>query len=386
MDELKLLASSLPDAPPPSEEVVERARARLSTAMDRPVRRRARPGRRLRGWTVGAAVATIAVVTAVVTLVSNLAAVPPTVLVPPHGKDALLRLADDVARLPDESGAYWHRPLLNTGLVRVRAGDETFNLLSASRVDLWQPRDPQDPVQARSRKEYARPATPADERAWRAAGSPSVVQRVCTPGTPAKSCEKVRLRTEPSECVYTRAVEPRGVFGDRRLAELTLAELAALPADAGQLRERLRAYWKADPGRKSFEEFLSGASSLLEMPVRPAVRAAALRVLAELPTTDVGGPIIDPLGRPGLAVAFVKSEGFSAQFGADDEVAERYTTILDSRTGTVLVAHASTAAESTEGLAEGTFLHYTAWAREAGWTDDRPARPRGCRVSDRPIP
>lgn len=385
MDELNLLARSLPDAPPPSEEVVERARARLATAIDRPVRRRALHGKRLWGWTLGAALATVAVVTTVITLVSSLAPVPPTVLVPPGDNDALLRLADDVARLPDATGAYWHRPLLNTSLTRVRAGDETFNVRSTGRADLWQPSDPRDPVQVRSRQEYVRPATPADERAWRKAGSPPVVQRVCTPGTDAKDCKKVRLRTEPSGCVYTRAVEPGGVFADLRLGELTLADLAALPADTAQLRRKLEAYWKAEPNRESFEEFLSAASYLLEMPVRPAVRAAALRLLAELPTTKVGGSITDPLGRPGLAVTFVKSEGFFTEFGADDEVAERYTTILDPRTG-AMAAHVSVAAESTEGLSKGTIIHYTAWAPEAGWTDVRPARPRGCKVSDRPIP
>ncbi|WP_188191007.1 CU044_5270 family protein [Nonomuraea sp. SYSU D8015] len=388
MDEINLLASSLPDARPPSDEVVERARARLSTAMDRPVRRRARPRMRPWGWTLGAAAATIAIVTAVITLVSNLAPAPPTVLTPPPvtGKDALLRLADDVARLPDETGAYWRRPLLNTYLLRVRAGDETFNVLSVKRVDLWEPSDPRDPVQVRSRMEYVRPATPADERAWRAAGSPPVVQRVCTPGTAAKDCSKERLRTEPSQCVYTRAVNPGGVFSDLRLGALTLADLAALPADPAKLREWLRTRWKAEGKRETFEEFLPVSYALLHMPVRPAVRAAVLRLLADLPTTKVGGSITDPLGRPGLAVAFVKSEGFTTVFGSDDEVAERYTTILDPRTGAVLTADAAIAAESAEGLAKGTFMHYTAWAPEAGWTDDRPSRPRDCRLSERPIP
>ncbi|TMR93414.1 CU044_5270 family protein [Nonomuraea basaltis] len=388
MDELSLLARSLPDAPRPSDEVVEKARARLSAAMDQPPgRRHARRGwtRGYRGWTLSAAVATVVVVTAVVTLVSNLAAVPVPVVVPAGGNDALLRLADDVARLPDETGAYWRRPLLNNGLIRVRAGDETFNVLYSDRVDLWQPRDPREPVQVRQRREYTRPATPADERAWRAAGSPSVVQRVCTPGTRAKDCNPVRLRAKPSECVYTRGAEPGGVIGDRRLGKLTLADLAALPGDAARLRERLRTHWKSDRGGQSFEQFLSNSSALLQMPVRPAVRAAALRLLAGLPTTKVGGSIIDPLGRAGLAVTFVKSEGFSAQFGADDEVAERFTVILDPRTGTFL-AEVSIAAESIEGLGKGAFMHYQAWAPEAGWTGDRPERPRGCKLSDRPIP
>lgn len=389
MDELSLLAKALPDAPPPSAEVVEKARARLSAARREPVRRR-RTNRRgfVWGWTLGAAAATVVVVMAVVTLVSNVTTVPEPVLVPSAGgNDDLLRLADQIAKLPDEGGDYWRRPLLNNGLMRVRAGGETFNVLYSSRIDLWQPSDPRDPVHVEQWQQYVRPATRADERAWRAAGSPATVQRVCTPGTRAGDCAKVRLRSKPSQCVYTRAAEPGGVLGDSRLGELTLADLAALPGDAGQLREKLRTYWKnGQDGHSTFEEFLSSSSALLELPVSPEVRAATLRLLAGLPTTKVLGPVTDPLGRAGIEVTFVKSEGFSAEFGTDDEVAERFATILDPRTGTVLTGNAGIAAESTEGLAKGTFMNYQAWAPEAGWTGERPERPSGCRLSDRPLP
>ncbi|MEU4233624.1 hypothetical protein AB0F17_55865 [Nonomuraea sp. NPDC026600] len=51
-----------------------------------------------------------------------------------------------------------------------------------------------------------------------------------------------------------------------------------------------------------------------------------------------------------------------------------------------LAADAAIAAESTEGLAKGTFMHYQAWAPEAGWTSERPERPRGCRLSNRQLP
>ncbi|SNT47923.1 hypothetical protein SAMN05216276_104865, partial [Streptosporangium subroseum] len=361
MDELRLLARELPDAPPPSAEVVEKARLRLAAAQHKPVR----PGRANRrdlawGWTLGAAAATVAVVMAVVmavvTLASNMTTVPAPMLAPPGGNDALLRLADQIAKLPDERGDYWRRPLLNNGLIRVRAGGETFNVLSSSRIDLWQPRDPGDPVQVEQRQQFVRPATEADERAWRAAGSPVTVQRVCTPGGMAEDCAaKVQLRSKPSQCVYTRAAEPGGVLGDRRLGELTLADLAALPGDAEQLREKLRTYWKTrkdSQPKDSFEEFLSTSSHLLELPVKPSVRAATLRLLAGLPTTKVRGSITDPLGRTGIEVTFTKSEGFTDEFGTDDVVAQRYTTILDPRTGTVLAVDVAIAVESTEGLAK----------------------------------
>ncbi|MFC7642196.1 hypothetical protein ACFQX6_15420 [Streptosporangium lutulentum] len=162
------------------------------------------------------------------------------------------------------------------------------------------------------------------------------------------------------------------MLDDRRLGELTLTDLAALPDDAVRLQEKLRTYWKASQDGDSYEEFLSRASALLELPVKPPVRAAALRLLAALPTTTVGGSATDPLGRSGIGVTFVKSEGFSAQFGADDEVAERYSTILDPQTGTIL-AHTSSAAESAEGIEKGTAMYYQAWAPEAAGQANAPS-------------
>ncbi|MGW7482182.1 hypothetical protein ACWGH8_26725 [Nonomuraea muscovyensis] len=342
--------------------------------------RRSKSGRRRLawGWALGAAAATVAVVMAVVTVMVNVTAVPAPVIVPARGNDALLRLADRVARLPDGSGAYWRRSLLSNGLIRVRAGGKKFNVLHSTRTDLWQPRDPGDPTQVVSREQSIRPATPADERIWRAAGSPGTVHRVCLLGTPAQYCKQLRLHTTAPACEYVRGIVPGGRLGGGWLGGLTRTDLAAMPDDAVKLRERLRAYWK---GEESYEEFLRGAWVLLDLPVKPSVRAATLRLLAALPTTTVGGSVTDPLGRSGIAVTFVKSTGFTADFGGVD-VAERYSTILNPRTGTIL-AETSSAAGSVEGLAKGTVMRYEARTPEAGWTNERPERPHGCRISDR---
>ncbi|MFI7639061.1 hypothetical protein [Nonomuraea sp. NPDC049400] len=385
MDELDLLARSLPDAPPPSAEVVERARARLAAAQHEPTRPSLRFGPARRrfgwGWTLGTAVVTIAVVMAVVTLVSNMTAVPAPVLVPPaRGNDALRRLADQVAKLPDDSGAYWRKSLAGDYLVRVRAGGETFNALGTLRSEFWVPHDPKDPVQTQHEESGLRPATPEDERTWRAAGSPAKVQRVCTPGTRAADCPKVPMGSKRVDCQYTRAVEPDGVLGDRRFGDLTMAELAALPTDDRGLRTWVRAHWDLRrPGKQTDDEVLPRSRHLLEMAIRPAARAAVLRLLADLPTTTVRGRAADPLGRPGLEVDFIKGNPSFAEFGKDDEVTEDHTTILDLRTGMIL-ADVTAAGESTEGLPKGAVMRHTAWVPGSGWTDDRPEQPRGCRA------
>ena len=81
MDEITLLASSLPDAPPPAPEVVARARARLAT---HEVRRRRYPT-----WTliIGASMATTAVITVVALAATLLApASAPVLGTPKTGK------------------------------------------------------------------------------------------------------------------------------------------------------------------------------------------------------------------------------------------------------------------------------------------------------------
>ncbi|WP_157530131.1 hypothetical protein [Microtetraspora niveoalba] len=299
MDELNLLERSLPDAPPPSAEVVERARARLSAARHEPGRP-VETGRRgwLWGWSLGAATATVAVVMAAVTLVSGTTTVPAPVLAPPGANDALLELADRVARLPDDRGTYWHRPVLFSMLIRVRAGGQEFNVLSSRRFDTWQPREPRDLTHVQQQEEFTRPATPADERVWRAAGSPAVVEQVCQPEI-THGCDKVRLRSTPSDCRYERAVVPGGVLLDPRWGPRTLADLDALPDDPVSLREKLRTYWKTikfGRDKVKFETFLPEAAALLDMPVRPSVRAAVLRLLAGLPTTRVQNRAADPAG------------------------------------------------------------------------------------------
>ncbi|MER7498699.1 CU044_5270 family protein [Nonomuraea pusilla] len=343
-----------------------------------------RPRRRFRGLPLLAAAAVV-VVLAVVALVAKVvvpAPAPPPVLMPSDGNEALRRLAARVARSPDDRGAYWRRSLENSQLVRVRAGGRVFNAVVSHGAELWLPRDAEDPVQTRSEEPGLRPATPAEERAWRAAGSPAEVQRVCTPGTKAADCVKLPMGARSGECRYTYGVAPDRGPAAHPFGPYTPAEIWALPTDDKGLRAWLRARWesnRAEPGTaRTLEEALAGSDLLLRTPLSPAARAAVLRLLADLPTTSVRGPAKDPLGRSGLAVDFDKGRASFREFGEDDEVAEEHTTILDPSTGEIL-AEVTKAGESAAGVAKGGIMDSEVWTPVTGWTADRPKRPGNCR-------
>ncbi|MFG6195045.1 CU044_5270 family protein [Nonomuraea sp. JJY05] len=354
MDELDLLARALPDAPPPSPEVVARARARLAAG-------RTRSRTRVWVWALGAAMATAAVVTAI-TVLAGVVSAPAPVLVQPRNAE-LLQLADRVERLPDQRGAYW-REVMITG-DRVSAGG--YKLRTRQRIERRVPLNTAERSTIVSYAPTALPASSADERAWRAAGAPARVRPRCAKGNPADECRPVRITDRLYDCGWSERGDAQ--VGDSSVASFTLADLAAIPADRNGLLAKLREYhrvWGSRGFDEPFEEFLPIAGNLLHMPIRPQLRAAILRLLAELPGTKVHGMATDPLGRQALSVTFTRDMGSPA-----------YTNdLLDPRTGAELarVGYAP-------GSSGGDLLIYTVWAPETGWTTQRPPLPKSCKAS-----
>ncbi|MEU6719457.1 CU044_5270 family protein [Nonomuraea sp. NPDC046802] len=365
MDELDLLARALPDAPPPSPEVVARARARLAAA----------PRPRRRPWMMWAPLATAAVVALVFSLVTSLAPIPEAAK-PPKPNQELFDLADRIEKLPARSGLYWREVVIDGSYLPLSG----YTVLATSRLETWQPRDAADPVLMWRWKPSARPATAADERAWRAAGAPGQFKGFCDRSEP---CEPMPINDEQHGCVYWQGVDPKGSYGNRSVATFTMAELAALPADEARLKERLRAYHKAQEGRgfDSFEEFLPTAATLLSAPIGPAQRAAIIRILAALPTTKVVGTVTDPLGRKGLSVD-LGTPGGSLVYSQRKELPVSYRWFLDPASGATL-ARVSYAAHADKdlGVAKGEVASFSANAPEYGWTQEQPVRPKGCKVS-----
>ncbi|MEV8636077.1 CU044_5270 family protein [Streptosporangium sp. NPDC051023] len=371
MDEITLLASCLPDAPPPAPEVVARARARLKG----PGPRTARAGSRR--WTpvagLATATATVAVAVAVTVVVAGLGdAAPPTVAVPAKNGQILLNIADRVEKAPVETGAYWRRRSVIGSITSVDAASDGIGIRT-DEITLWAPRESDDPVLVTSKMLRGR-----------FLALPRGTER--KPWNPAEKYDYKLGEALNNTCRYSWKVEPKGVLYDRRAADLTFADLEALPTDPAALLERLKILWadqsetfpasgstarRGLPRDTEKEKYLSFAAvSLLNLPSPPALRAAALRILADRPGTEVVGEVVDALGRTEVAVRV------NADEPSDAGIPAAYQVMVDPRTGE-LAGDRSVAVTDRGGLPRGTVLNYTAYA-EQGWTGERPARPRGC--------
>ncbi|GAA3144088.1 hypothetical protein [Nonomuraea roseoviolacea] len=366
MDELDLLDRALPDARPPSPEVIARARARLAGPGHFPARRRTWM------WMVTAAAATAAIVTLVASLVAQLAPAPPAAVAPKRNQ-ALYDLADRIERLPATSGAYWRQVTIDGDYLRA----DGFTFLQTGRLEVWQSRDPADPMLLMSGWSAARPATPADERAWRALGSPRRVK----PCGKSERCGYVTLTEQPEQCTYTWDAAAGGTLADRSVGRITMAELAAFPTDQNALMAKLRTYhqiWYKNGFKQSFEEFLPTAANLLAEPLRPDQRAALIRLLAGLPATKVVGTVTDPLRRPALSVDFGGPGYTVLNVGQrTGKLRMEPRTLLDPGTGAML-STVNYAGNTVDWATKGDPLSFRATAPETSWTTQRPAPPKGC--------
>ncbi|NUW44025.1 CU044_5270 family protein [Nonomuraea rhodomycinica] len=133
---------------------------------------------------------------------------------------------------------------------------------------------------------------------------------------------------------------------------LSVAEIEGLPADAGALRRRVVALLPPGSGDGVLADAVSGL--LWSKPSPPAVRAAAYRLLADLPNVRYLGRSADPKGRPGEAFAFT----------LDPATGVRRTLVLDPASSQVL------SSSDSPGTGDG---RETRIVLAAGWTDEGPS-------------
>ncbi|MEO3814409.1 CU044_5270 family protein [Sphaerisporangium sp. B11E5] len=283
----------------------------------------------------------------------------------------LLAAAERADRQPDTMKAYWHTATATSHLVRVKGG---YTFMDQGRSESWTPSAVGGQAWGRSQSLGAKPATPEDEAAWRAAGAPKEL-RVKVPGKKGELLLPVgpgRVRVE-----HHPLVNGDKVFWLGR--NVTMKEVRGLPSDPAKLKAwLLRAYGghgteSASTPMSSDEWLFTVASGLItDMPVTSRTRGAAFRMLAGLKSIKVVHDVTDAEGRTGTAVT-IEQASHVRDGGTPDGVLEARL-IFDEATGralgtdNVVVRPGGYQAD----LAPGTVWHSTS-ILEAGWTDSKPS-------------
>ncbi|GGP91447.1 CU044_5270 family protein [Streptosporangium pseudovulgare] len=354
-----------------------------------------RPGTRPRSWTVvgGGLVAAAAAALAVTVAVPG---GDPVRLSPGAGTSATAQPAQPTARRillaaasatvtgavkEPADGSYWRvrtvtdLPVVDpTGryLLRHRVSDET-----------WLARRPGGrSVQVRQDL-GTRPATPEDEAAWRAAGSPRTWRYPTGTRDMGYVSPGERLRSSPGTPVATPLTGvPEGKGGTLLTRTLTWDEFQKIPDDAGRLRAYLEerittelVHGNGGAPDLRMERVLqkSCVDLIVRLPVTPEVRAAAYEILAALPDMRSAGEVTDPLGRTGQAV------GYRSEDGRRDLLF-----VIEPGSGRPLAGE-----ERFDGrLADGRTVRVGAVTayEESGWTDEKPPVPSAAEEKRAPAP
>jgi hypothetical protein len=234
------------------------------------------------------------------------------------------------------------------------------------------------------------PAAPRDLRLWRAAGSAKTVEvdeagLVKYSGAPIESF--AASDTSPVDARQTVAIgrgDPSAfqIGSGNYLATVGgewfgYADLQELPDSATVLRALLGKYYQVADGNggqaagDNVQWMFTQAADLITLPVPPAVRAAAYRLLAELPGIEDLGPASDAAGRSGLALALPTQT--SGPLGS-----LREEMLVNPQSDSMLAIEQVVVAPSTEarvaGLKPGTVVEYTT-ITSTGWSDRSPALP-----------
>ncbi|MFF5211599.1 CU044_5270 family protein [Streptosporangium sp. NPDC000396] len=273
-------------------------------------------------------------------------------------KEILLAAADSVAKTPVD-GAYWVRSGVSGHQRRDPSGRYTLQL--ATSVEIWVPQVPGKRTWVIRQDLGTKPATPQDEEAWRAAGSPqswTIPGKSITEGGKSIRTPDVTLRAKPGEREAIR--DDSGKTLTLLGTPMTPAALRGLPTTPEGLRDHLERLitkgYGAERVDMNAELYETGVQLIMRFPVSPEVRVAAYRMLASLPGVTAQGEVTDPLGRTGQAV--------SRQGGPNEQ--SRF--VVDTATGQPLVFESTF---TTEGEQHTTYEVI----KKTGWTDEEPELP-----------
>jgi hypothetical protein len=287
----------------------------------------------------------------------------------PSAQDVLLTAARQSGSAPAAAGRYWvTRTVSGTNLAVGTAGHR-YVITDRGRDEQWTARAAGRPSAYISQSLGARPASAADTAAWRQAGSPrSWLIAVTKPGAG-------RARLKISAAAGKPFGNPANV-GDKVFAignsNVSMRQLRRLPATPAGLKKLLLRYFAAPgatggdlPSGATAWLWQTGTGMVTDMPLSPAQRAAAYRMLAALPGVRSLGRVTDPAGRRGTAVALTSRTSAAGT--------EASVLIVDPRTGLPLASEVRVVrpARLTAGLRPGALASYQV-IKFAGWSDAAP--------------
>ncbi|WP_119726550.1 CU044_5270 family protein [Thermomonospora amylolytica] len=385
MDEITMVRE-LYGRPEPDPAVRERVRARITG--ERPARR---PRRRMTFGLGLVAAATTAVI-AGTNLLGGGTTGGPVVIGTAGGtagggdgsaRTVLLAAAENAER--EQPGRYWRLHTTYADTYRVKEGYNVEGNRWES--DEWTARSMDDPDHNFDRDLPSRPQTPADEAAWRRAGSPRT-WKVISSGRPhTLTTESTAWRsaiTSPEQKRSLTEVCTDGAPADSPadpecgpLAELSgqgrvLTDPDHLKELLAQIRARRASVLEGEP------ELKKEMAARFDMPIiygfltqaaTPEVRAEAFRLLADTPGVRSIGTVTDRAGRRGI--------GLAARATRDDG-GTVYDQVIILEPGTYRVLGEQKvvvkANGTHRGMAPGTVLSHTV-VHQVGWTNDTPAHP-----------
>ncbi|MGI8329982.1 CU044_5270 family protein [Actinomadura scrupuli] len=383
-DPLQALAEARPAHLDPAAPIPDGTRAtELARAMagpadrtgDRAPRHSRRAVRSLWGLgLVGAAAAAALVVATTGTGGESVdRAVPAPATTTLSARTVLLSAAESSLKAPAAGGAYWY-VAGEYGHVNLVGTKVRYLVADRSGHQQWTARSPKGESRFVDQGLGAAPLTAADKAAWQQDGSPASWQ--VTVGKPKagnpKAVGRLLLESAPRKPFGGQTNLGDKVF-DLAGRNVTVAELQALPADPAGLKRRiLQGYAghgtesSGDPMARDPWLFQVTTGLLREMPVKPAVRAAAYKILAGLKGVRSLGQVTDPLGRTGQGIGMRETNALGTS--------ERQI-IVNPATG-ILLTDQTVAVRGTGANAwakPGTLLYWDA-TKTAGWTDDKPVR------------
>jgi hypothetical protein len=287
-------------------------------------------------------------------------------------RTVLLSAAESSLKTPVAGGAYWFVEDVN-GFVNMAGTKVRYLIVDRSSHRQWTARSPKGNSWFADQGLGAGPFTAEGKAAWMKDGSPTS-WKVTTSAPKADNKNAVD--------VVTLSSAPRKLFGgqtnlgdkvfDLAGKNVTVAQIQALPGDMAGLKKRLLQGYAGhsteanDPMARDPWLFQITIGLLRDMPVKPATRAAAYKILAGLKGVRALGQVIDPLGRKGQAI------GLNANYGAG---MEQRQIIVNPETGLLLADQtvALRPAGANAWAKPGTVLRWEA-TRSAGWSDSQPVK------------